>query len=245
MVEYGYRGLLRRVRLSYTPEKRQEDLESGPVIYWFYRPVSFLVTPLFMSAGLSANQATLLGIAAALAMPGAAQWAPAGYCWVAGLALFYHIMDHVDGNLARTTGISTVAGALLERLHALIFWPMYFVSVGLLVPPDGLAIGLGAAVFLLLKREVQDAFEATYPSQDVQWGPRTQSRQAGQMFFNLGYLLEHTTMTVGLVLAGHGGWLDRFLIGIPLYLAGVFAAWLPKLLRVVRQSERAIPPARQ
>lgn len=248
----AYLSSLRAVLGGYTPEKRHEDRQAGPVVTHVYRPVSFAVTPLFLAANVTANQATALGIVAALAMPLAARFLAHGAAWVAFLAFFYHVMDHVDGNIARATRRSTYGGAVLERLHAIPFWPFFLASVGILVDGSGgwlagygLVIGLSLACLLLVKRQIHEVFEQAYDEREVSWGPPAADEETSVRLSHLGYVIEHAYATVLLCAAGEMGLLDPYLLGISAYLVGVFASWIPKLVSTARRHEREVPVARR
>jgi phosphatidylglycerophosphate synthase len=93
-------------------EKREEFLS-----YAIYRPLSFQVTPLFLRAGLSANQVTLIGLVLLVLMPVTAFLSPNhGYLSVGALDLAFKVLDCVDGNIARSVGSSTRLGQYLDSL---------------------------------------------------------------------------------------------------------------------------------
>lgn len=162
-----YRKSLGEVRASYTPEKAAEERRSELLAHWVHRPLSFLVTPFFLLSGFSADGVTAFMFVVAAAMPVAA-WAagPWGFATVAALVLAFQVLDCVDGNVARVTRRGTPVGAMLDGLCSLVFWALYFVTIGVLaqgegswVARHGREIGLALAALLLAQRECEDTFD--------------------------------------------------------------------------------------
>src|SRR5207237_5175104 len=117
------------------------------------------LTPLFVRVGVSASAVTFLGLLVSLVMPFVAErGGQHAYVAVAAMALGNHVLDCLDGNIARTTGRSSGTGALLDGFCDLLFWTLYFASIGLLVRGSsdslvgrhGLELGLGLAILVLL-----------------------------------------------------------------------------------------------
>jgi phosphatidylglycerophosphate synthase len=88
---------------------------SGFVMGQLIRPISFLVTPLFLRAGVSANQVTLLaGTVGSTALICIAIGTTT--TWTIGAALFlvYALLDAVDGNIARFRDSASYLGKFLD-----------------------------------------------------------------------------------------------------------------------------------
>lgn len=112
---------------SYTKEKRKRSSIWARV---FSRPVSFLFTYIFINLGLSANVVSVISMFEALAacvliMLG-------GYCTYIGVALFvfWHVLDCVDGNIARVKKESSYGGAFLDAASGYIAPAFIFLAVG-------------------------------------------------------------------------------------------------------------------
>lgn len=248
-----YRKLFAEVRASYTPEKAADERQSEFLAHVLHRPLSFLVTPFFLMAGFSADGVTAVMFAAALAMPVAA--GVAGGCAfiaVAALVLCAQVLDCVDGNVARVTGRSTPVGGMLDGLCSLLFWTLYFISIGLLARGDtswvarhGTEIGLSLAVLLLAQREMEDTFddrfgervrtepitlppETTTQTTQADAGPRTgfDLRQAAKF-------AEQSIAVAGPLIAGAFGAMSVFLALLALYQITVFSLWFPRYVRAI------------
>jgi phosphatidylglycerophosphate synthase len=85
------------------------------------------------------------------------------YLPIALLTLLFHVLDCVDGNLARTRGTVSARGALLDALVDQAFWCCLFLALGLIVErgdhpfaPHALPLALGCAVMVLGGRRIRD-----------------------------------------------------------------------------------------
>ena len=56
---------------------------------------------------------------------------------VAALGFCFHVLDCVDGNMARTAGTASKLGGLVDGFVDLSFWCLLFLSLGLLVERAG------------------------------------------------------------------------------------------------------------
>lgn len=100
----------------------RESQRTGKVIlplgfWWITRPLAWPLTVVFASAGISANQTTLLR--AILSFAGLALISiPAQPYFGAGLALYLFtlILDHVDGNLCRLSNTASHFGKLFDGI---------------------------------------------------------------------------------------------------------------------------------
>ncbi len=96
------------------------------------RPLSFLFTYLFVNIGFSANFVSVLsGIVAfvgcvLLSIPNFG-------CMIAGVALinFWIVLDCVDGNIARTTKVSTRMGEFFDAAYGYIICAFDFLAIGI------------------------------------------------------------------------------------------------------------------
>ncbi len=95
------------------------------------RMLSRATTPHLANLGMTANQATTLGLVAGLAA--AACFAQGGTAWqVAGAVLFfvYYLLDYCDGELARMLGTSSRFGALYDDIVDGVVHAAFFLGVG-------------------------------------------------------------------------------------------------------------------
>lgn len=89
--------------------------DRNPMMDYFFRPISFLLTPVVVNLGFSPNQVTYLG--AGFGIASLVLFALGGHGpWVLGVALFnvYLLLDAVDGNVARVTDRVTYLGKFLD-----------------------------------------------------------------------------------------------------------------------------------
>lgn len=241
-----YRQTLAQLRSSYTPEKRQAEASDELPSYYIYRPLSFFITPLFMAMGMSANGVTALSLAISLLLPLVAAFGGAHACaWMCGIALFIQVLDCVDGNIARVQGSSSSVGRMLDGIGTLVFWPMYFIGVGLLAAREntaffaahGLEIGLGLAALFLLQRELEDTFDS-YFAERVRWTPPAPAALPGLDFNRFGRVLEHGfSFGVLGVLAALSA-THVFLVLLASYQALLFLIWLPRYIRALHARTR-------
>ncbi len=230
-----YRSLYAAVRASYSPGKAAEEKRSEYLAWVFYRPLSLVVTPLFLLAGISADGVTLLMFLAAAAMPVIGVWGGAqAYLGVVVIAVALQVLDCVDGNIARVTQRFSAVGSMLDGLCTLLFWALFFFAVGCLaqgteaswVAQHGREIGLGLAALLLAQRELEDTFDHRFAER-----VRTAPPVPGRTDFDLGRVakpIEQIAAFGGLGFAGARGLLPQFLAGLALYQAGVTTLWLPR-----------------
>lgn len=236
----SYLETLAAVRASYTPEKRASEARTDLPSYALYRPLSFFVTPLFMTLGFSANAVTTLGIVVSLGFPLAAWLLPpmAAAVAIAAAGLLIQVLDSVDGNIARTTGKTSAVGQMLDHVGSLLFWVLYFIAVGVLAERTseslvgvlGVELGLSLAVMMLTQRELEDTFDA-YFGERVRWEPPLPASAPAFELSSLGRTVEHLYAFVLLVVAALLHSLDLFLASIAAYQTLLFVLWLPRFVR--------------
>jgi phosphatidylglycerophosphate synthase len=218
------------VRRSYTPEKRWGDLEGDLPSFLLYRPLSIWLTPLFLKAGCSANLVTAFGLGLALLMPLAAlSLGPSAYVAVALLALVVHLLDCVDGNIARTTGRSSRVGALFDGFCDLVFWVLYFAALGLLVERAasgpagqyGLELSLALVILVLLHRQLRDAYALEYAERG-DFRPYPPPRLGPRDLLWIAFIGLERFYAFGILLAGALGALEQLLLAIGVYVVLIF-----------------------
>ena len=240
------RYTLEDVRRSYPPEKAWAEMEGDFPAWLIYRPLSFHVTPLFLRLRIPIFAVTLSSGVLALAMPLVAGWGgPHAYLGVAALGLAFHVLDCVDGNMARTTGRSSRLGGLLDGVIDRSFWILLFLSLGLLVERAGggvlgdraLELSLGLSILVLLNRQTRDSFALEYADQAYFHGRIPERLSIADKLLIAVVGLEHVYV-FAIVLGGAFGVLDRVLVGIAVYVVLIFAgALITTFSQAVRAGE--------
>ena len=142
------RYTLADVKASYGPEKAWAEMQGDLPCYLIYRPISFWMALPFLWLGVPVLVMTGFSLLIALALPAVAIWGgEQAYLGVAGLGFLYHVMDCVDGNMARTLGRTSRLGAILDGTIDMSFWCLLLLSLGLLV--EGQGGGIWACRFAL------------------------------------------------------------------------------------------------
>ena len=145
----NYFDLYREVKSDFNSSKKQ--YADALVSRWFYRPAGFLFTPLFIKAGLSGNQVSLVGLLIGWAAN--ILLAFGGGLLVLG-AIFYvlfAVVDFCDGNVARYRKTSTNNGRLVDYFvgaSVSTFTPL-FVAVGVSQGSE-LLLGLSAEYYIVI-----------------------------------------------------------------------------------------------
>jgi phosphatidylglycerophosphate synthase len=221
--------------------------------YLIYRPLSFYVTPLFLRLGVPILSVTLTsGVLAALMLAIAIRGGAHAYLYVAAIGFTFHVLDCVDGNMARTVGRPSRFGGLVDGCIDMSFWSLLFVSVGLLVRHTGggvlgqwaLPFSMALPIMVLLNRQTRDNFtvmfeQATYFSSEI---PLKLS--LGDMAM-IGFVGLEGTYVFAIVIGGAFGVLDKVLVGMGIYVGIIFigALWMTfsKALGVERATSDSDP----
>ena len=117
----------KEITASYTKEKRKRSSVWARLVS---RPLSFVFTFLFINCGFSANVVSVLSIidavvACILIMCGGT----AMYIGI-GLFVFWHVLDCVDGNIARVKKEASYGGAFLDAVSGYVAPSYIFLAVG-------------------------------------------------------------------------------------------------------------------
>src|SRR5687768_9180226 len=132
------------VAAAYRP-KFAHEVRTEWAIALVYRPVSFLLTPLFAALGASPSAVTLLGLVIALSLPFAAASGGAdAWLIVGGLGVAFCILDCVDGDLARVTGRTSKLGAYLDFIVDLVYRAGLYSAIGIAADRARDAAGIAA-----------------------------------------------------------------------------------------------------
>ncbi len=113
-----------------SPKQRFEK-ESRPYGYYILRPLGRLCLPLALKMGATPNQVTLATLPIILAAM--ALFAAGGVVISIVAVLILHVglvLDHLDGDLARATGKTSVRGEFLDALIGYIYGALLPAAVG-------------------------------------------------------------------------------------------------------------------
>ena len=149
------------IRHSYAPEKRREELYGEWAAVLLYRPVSFLVTPLFLRLSIGASAVTLASLALGLALPFLAwMFPPFPAALAGGIGVAFCILDCVDGNIARVTGTVSRLGHYLDFVTDVVFRVAFYITIGIVggVPLFACALAALLAVGARLCRVYAERF---------------------------------------------------------------------------------------
>lgn len=218
------------VRSSFHAQKRWEEFSGELPALLVFRPISFRVTPWFLHAGWSAAGVTLLSGAVALAMFAVA-WlgGDLAYLFVAAMGCIVQILDCVDGNIARVTGTVSHAGQFLDLLVGQLYWALLFVSIGLLVEHSGgglfgdfaLEVALALPILVLLHRVTRNYAQLHFSRKQLMDEPPEQPLKWTSLVL-VGLAGLENLYVFGVLIGGLLGALDLVLLGIALYVVGVF-----------------------
>ena len=140
--------------------RRDGEMRGDWACALIYRPVSFVLTPLFVAASVRPMTVTLLGLVCALLLPCIA-WAGGAQAWpfVGAIGILFCVLDCVDGDVARVTGRTSARGAYADFATDIVYRISLYAAFGIVVdgaasePRFGaLAIALLAAVLAVTAR---------------------------------------------------------------------------------------------
>jgi len=113
-----------------SPKQRFEK-ESRPYGYYVLRPLGRLCLPVALKLGVSPNQVTLATLPIILAAMALLAAGGVGFS-VAGVLVLHVglVLDHLDGELARATGKTSIRGEFLDALIGYIYGALLPAAVG-------------------------------------------------------------------------------------------------------------------
>jgi phosphatidylglycerophosphate synthase len=230
------------VRRSYPADKRWEELSGELPALLLFRPLSFLVTPIFLRAGLSANAVSCLAGALAVAMFAAAWRGGAHAHWaVFALGCGVQLLDCVDGNVARVRREVSARGQLLDLLVGQLYGVLLLASLGLLVERSGsgplaaagLEIALALALLVCVNRLTRNYAQLHFGYQQLaQAQPRGPLPRSTRLLIALAGL--ENLYVFAIAIGGALGALEAVLLGIGAYVVGVFLYVELELWRALR-----------
>jgi phosphatidylglycerophosphate synthase len=217
---------------SYTPEKRWTELEGDFPSFVLYRPLSFLLTPMAVALGVSPMFVTLTSAGIALCMPVIASRGGAhAYLWVAALAFLAHVLDCLDGNIARTTKRASKLGELTDGFVDACFWTLYLASIGLLVDRGpqlaghGLELALSSALLVILHRHLRESYASSF-GERAEFTTVAPARLGMLAIVRIVVISFERLYVFALLAGGAVGRLDLVLLCIAGYVAAIFVGAL-------------------
>lgn len=141
---YNRKPTIKELKSTYTEERARNDRMSGPAVYFIMRPLSYYPTWLAIRMGISANIISVISLL--IMLGGCALIALGNYATIligAVLLNIYHLLDSVDGNVARHTGkAGSPFGSFIEHFGSLM-------DKALIIPCAGIGAYLHAGFFPL------------------------------------------------------------------------------------------------
>lgn len=130
----SYSATLQQVRGVYADQKAAVERRQSVVTYAVLRPISFMMTPPFVAAGLSANQVTIINWGVVVVTAAVASRGSRLALAVAGvLFLLNFLLDLVDGNIARIRRTRTHFGKFIDGIGDTFKAPLLYVALGFAV----------------------------------------------------------------------------------------------------------------
>lgn len=128
----------------YAGPKSEREMRADFFVYVLYRPISFAVTPAFLSIGATATNVTMLNLLLASLMPLIALLAPdQAYIGLALITFSCIVLDCVDGNIARATGSGSALGQYLDSLVGKAYYLLLVIALAIVAHEEVPQIGLG------------------------------------------------------------------------------------------------------
>ena len=128
----------------YAGPKSEREMRADFFVYALYRPISFAVTPAFLSIGATATNVTMLNLLLASLMPLIALLAPdQAYIILALITFSCIVLDCVDGNIARATGTGSALGQYLDSLVGKAYYLLLVIALAIVAHVEMPQIDLG------------------------------------------------------------------------------------------------------
>ena len=128
----------------YAGPKSARELRADFFVYALYRPISFAVTPAFLTIGATATNVTVLNLILASLMPLVALLAPdQAYVGLALITFACIVLDCVDGNIARATNSASALGQYLDSLVGKAYYLLLVIALAIVAHGEVPQIGLG------------------------------------------------------------------------------------------------------
>lgn len=224
---------LANVIRSYRESKRPEEIYGEWGAALVYRPLSFLVTPLFLKAGISATGVSLIALCLLPLFPLAALGGGAmGYAYLGAGGIVFATLDCVDGNIARVTDTASRLGGYTDFIADILYRVVLYGSIGLIVngqafampwlTEHGLAIALVAAWLAVAARLSRVYTERGMGESNPYAAPAPQQAKSalgvGDVLFAFVSGLD-PLLPLAILVTGYFGWLPWVLVWLLLYSA--------------------------
>jgi len=183
----------------YPPEKEKE----GKKTIWehyFARKIAILIAPIFLKAGISANQISFLSLSAGIAGAGLIALGDFWLILAGGILMqIWLVLDKTDGLVARFRKTSTKFGEFFEELNGSLIAVLFFASISFAASkfpgflPDFLKIssstfvilGILTSLFVVFRHLINRYFEIIF-----------QSKETATEFFGRGLLTDLHKLTL-------------------------------------------------
>lgn len=217
MKQHGFKDLV----TEYLSGRVWQELAGMWGVVVFFRLPGFAVAWLALRLGIPAITLTLFGLVTTglIALVSLVLPVPLAMAAIAGLAVWFQILDCADGTVARASGNSSLAGGFADFASDILWRAVCLAAVGTVadrIAPgaavSGLAIGLLAgfcATFARLMRSHARALTGTDE------GPATRLNPGGLAFAFLSGLDQLFALIA--LFAYAAGWLDALMIGAAIY----------------------------
>jgi len=168
-------------QIIYPSEKERTNKETIWEHY-FARKTAFLIAPIFIGLGISANQISFFSIAAGII---GSILIAVGNFWlilIGGILMqFWLIFDKTDGLVARFKNTTSKFGEFFEELNGSLIAVLFFLSIGfasskfpgflpfsLYFPPKiFIILGLATSLFIIFRHLISRHFEAVFQNNQV------------------------------------------------------------------------------
>jgi len=140
---------------NYAAAKSREEWYGEWGAALLYRPISFVITPLFLRLSISATSVTGVALVLVMSLPLLALQGATAYWTVGVTAVLIAILDCVDGNIARLTETVSKIGHYLDFLTDILFRVALYCAIGMIsdsasgvpawIAGNGLGVGAAAA----------------------------------------------------------------------------------------------------
>jgi len=225
--DYSLKTIIR----AYREAKRPEELYGEWGAALVFRPLSFLVTPLFLKAGFSATGVSLLALCLLPALPVVAlAGGSLGYAFLAAGGVVFATLDCVDGNIARVTNTASKLGGYTDFIADILFRVVFYSSIGLIVSEqvfalpvvsdNGLAVALIAAWLAVTARLSRVYTERSMDEGNPYAAPEAQGAKAKLSATDILFAFVSgidPLLPVVVLVTGFLGWLPWVLVWLVLY----------------------------
>ncbi len=127
----NYKKLLFHIEDSYKGDKEKKELSNNYYGYLLYRKISFYITPFFILLSIKANTVTFISFFFPFIILFSAFYcASEAYFYIFLFSVIYHILDYVDGNIARFLKTNNSLGQYLDSIVGNIYWTCLYISIG-------------------------------------------------------------------------------------------------------------------